>query len=273
MGRGLPLESPAAACLGLNTLHMDATLPRTPRNEFLRFPIYRQILVFQRLPLDLPSQRPTLVSFESAAGTEINALSTSQLATVLNEAHRRFRLAPVTLIGSLGLFIISSISGDQMLVGLSALFATVLIPISIFLDRYRRSVKVGIKLDRIAQTITTVPFGNHFPISKIAMRFGTCRPRDAPLIGSDMQEPPRLVSGADFIRPQFARPGCIRGNVRFPEIKLGSAELFFLPDAVLVVSKRTVAAPHYRDLYFSEGSTRFIEEGRVPSDTAIVGHT
>jgi hypothetical protein len=54
---------------------------------------------------------------------------------------------------------------------------------------------------------------------------------------------------------------------------LGRVALFFLPDAVLVVSKRTVAALHYRDLYFSEGSTRFIEEGRVPSDAAIVGHT
>lgn len=215
--------------------------------------------------------QPALVSFESAAGTEINALSTSQLAAVLNEAHRRIRLAPLTLIVSLGLFIISSISGDQALVGLSALFATVLAPISIFLDRYRRSVKVDIRLNRTAQTITTV-------LSESFSDLKSCN------VIWDVQAEGRTsdwkrhagattLSQRHVIRPKFARPGCIRGNATFPAIKLGRAELFFLPDAVLVVSKRTVAALHYRDLYFSEGSTRFIEEGRVPSDSTIVGHT
>ena len=215
--------------------------------------------------------QPALVPFESAAGTEINALSTSQLAIVLNEAHRRFRLAPLTLIGSLGLFIISSISGDQVLVGLSALFATVLVPISIFLDRYRRSVKVGIKLDRTAQTITAVLSESYSDLKSCSVIWDV----QAEGRTSDWKRHAgaTTLSQRHVIRPQFSRPGCIRGNVRFPEIKLGSAELFFLPDAVLVVSKRTVAAFHYRDLYFSEGSTRFIEEGRVPSDTAIVGRT
>jgi hypothetical protein len=215
--------------------------------------------------------QPTLVSFESAAGTEINALSTSQLAIVLNEAHRRFRLAPLMLIGSLGLFLISSIVGDQVLVGLSALFATVHVPISIFLDRYRRSVKVGIKLNPIAQTITAV-------LSESFSDLKSCNVIwDVQAEGhtSDWKRHAgaTTLSQRHVIRPQFDRPGCIRGNVTFPTIKLGRAQLFFLPDAVLVVSKRSVAALHYRDLYFSEGTTRFIEEGCVPSDTTIVDHT
>jgi hypothetical protein len=65
----------------------------------------------------------------------------------------------------------------------------------------------------------------------------------------------------------------MRGNVAFPMIKLGGAEIFFLPDAVLVVSKGSVAALHYRDLDFSYFPIRYIEEGRVPSDTTILGET
>jgi hypothetical protein len=60
MGRELPLEFPAAACLGLNTLRMDATLPTTIRNEFLRFPTYRRVLVFQRLHLGPPNRSQPL---------------------------------------------------------------------------------------------------------------------------------------------------------------------------------------------------------------------
>jgi hypothetical protein len=65
----------------------------------------------------------------------------------------------------------------------------------------------------------------------------------------------------------------LRGGVAFPAIKLGSAEIFFLPDAVLVVSGNSVAALHYRDLEFSSRPIQFIEESGVPSDAEIVSET
>jgi hypothetical protein len=217
------------------------------------------------------ASRLALVSFESAAGNEINALSTSQLAPVLNKAHRRVRLVPPTLIASLALFIVSSISGDQVLVGLSALFATVFVPISIALDRYRRSVKVGVKLNHTAQTINAV-------LSESFSDLKSCNVVwDVQAEGhtSDWKRHAgaTTLSQRHVIHLRFARPSCMRGNVTLPTIKLGNTELFFLPDAVLAISKRTVAALHYRDLNFSESATQFIEGGRVPVDATIVGHT
>ena len=158
-----------------------------------------------------------------------------------------------------------------MLIGLSALYATVLVPISIFLDRYRRSVKVGIKLNRVAQTITEA-LSESFSDLKSCNAIWRVQ-AEGRTADWKRHAGATTLSQRHVINPHFARPSCIRGNVTFPAIKLASAELFFLPDAVLVVSKRTVAALHYRDLYFSEGITQFIEDGRVPSDTTIVGHT
>ena len=72
---------------------------------------------------------------------------------------------------------------------------------------------------------------------------------------------------------QFDRPSCIRGRTKLPTFKLGSDELYLLPDSALIIVKGAVAAISYRDLDFSNAMVRFIEEESVPSDTTIVDHT
>jgi hypothetical protein len=77
----------------------------------------------------------------------------------------------------------------------------------------------------------------------------------------------------DRIYIRSKRPACIRGHSKFPAIKLGAAELFFLPDAALVVTTESVAALRYEDLQISSHPTRFIEDEGIPSDTKVVGET
>jgi hypothetical protein len=169
------------------------------------------------------------------------------------------------------LFIFSINSGVQELVGISALDFSIFVPLSVFLDRYRRSVRVSLKLNTAAQTITEVLSQSFSELrgcaaiwSVLAQAHTTDWKRNA---GAT------TLNRRDRIWPQLARPVCIRGNIVVPAIKLGSAELFFLPDSVLVVSRNSIAALHYRDLRFSNAATTFIEDGRAPRDALVVGQT
>jgi hypothetical protein len=92
-------------------------------------------------PVERQSHDP-LQAIQNSSAKEINALSTSELAPILNSANRRFRLAPTVQLLCVLLFVTTLLQTNQLLIGLSALFATVFAPIAIFLDRYRRSVKV-----------------------------------------------------------------------------------------------------------------------------------
>jgi hypothetical protein len=73
--------------------------------------------------------------------------------------------------------------------------------------------------------------------------------------------------------PFSKKPACIRGAAKFPAIKLGRGEVFFLPDAALVVTGDSVAALHYADLDISNHPTRFVEAESIPSDTKVVDET
>jgi hypothetical protein len=61
--------------------------------------------------------------------------------------------------------------------------------------------------------------------------------------------------------------------VTFPTLKSSDQELYFLPDALLIVRKQSVAALAYQELILENSTTRFIEDGSVPADAAVVGQT
>jgi hypothetical protein len=169
------------------------------------------------------------------------------------------------------LFIISLTSELEVLNGISALYGTIFIPIAIFLDRYRRSVKVGIELNRTAETVSAA-LDESFSELKGCYAIWSVR---AEAVTADWKRNAGAtkLNQRNSIRLKTARPRCIRGKAAFPSMTLSNAEMFFLPDAVLVVSKNSVAALRYRDLDFSHGTIRYIEESRVPSDTIVVGQT
>jgi hypothetical protein len=215
--------------------------------------------------------QPSLTLIESTSGNEINALSTNQLAPLLNKARRRFRLAIPTLIASLCLFVLAIRAAPQDLVGPAALYLTVFVPVALILDRYRRSVRISFKLNSAAQTISEV-LSEAFLELKVSDAIWSIRAEGYTADWKRNAGATKL-NQRDRIWPQLARPDCIRGNVVAPLVKLGATELFFLPDAILIVSKNSVAALHYRDLHFAHRTTKFIEDDRAPRDATIVGQT
>jgi hypothetical protein len=68
-------------------------------------------------------------------------------------------------------------------------------------------------------------------------------------------------------------PPRVLTNVSTPCLNLGSVRLFFMPDIVLYWQGGTFGTVPYSDLSINHSVTDFIEDGWVPSDATVVGHT
>jgi hypothetical protein len=218
-----------------------------------------------------PSSHVELEAIENASAGEINAHSTSELAPILNSASRKFRTATFIQLLSVLLFVGALLQTNQLWLGLSALYATVFVPLAIFLDRYRRSVKVIYDSQGVVARITET----------LAVAFTellACKVIWSVLAEGSISDWKRNAGASSLIqrkriRLQFDKPTCIRGRTKFPTLKLGSDELYLLPDSALVIVRGAVAAISYRDMDFSDFMVKFREEEPVPSDTTIVDHT
>ncbi len=154
---------------------------------------------------------------------------------------------------------------------MSALYTAVFTAISVLLDRYRRSVKVRLNLTRAAETIAAALNNSFLDLANCG---GIWSVRSEGRT-SDWKRNAgaAILTQRDKIRPRITRPKCIRGHVAFPMLKLSNAELFFLPDAVLIVSNQSAATLNYKDVDFSTHSVRYIEADRMPSDATVVDET
>jgi hypothetical protein len=66
-------------------------------------------------------------------------------------------------------------------------------------------------------------------------------------------------------------PPKVQCNITVPMLVAGNKRLYFFPDRVLVYDSGGVGAVSYADLHASAGQTRFVEDGPVPADAAMVG--
>lgn len=214
---------------------------------------------------------PSLNTIESAPADSINAYSASELAPILNSVSRRIRLAPFVQLISVLIFVVALLQANQLAIGLSALFATIMVPIGIFLDRYRRSVKISYEPQGATSQISEAlresfeDLINSHTVWRIRAEGGT----------SDWKRNAgaTTLSQRKKTKATLEKPDCIRGRSQFPALRLGSDEIYFLPDAALIIVKGSVAAVHYRDLEVSKSTVKFIEEERVPPDSPTVGQT
>jgi len=215
--------------------------------------------------------QPILSPIVSGSPERINALSTSELAPILDRASRRWRFSTLVLFFCLCVFFLALLSRNERLIAMTALFTTVLVPIAIYLDRYRRSVKMTYKPEGIAAKISEaiaeafsdlMSCGAVWRVSAQGHTWDWKRNAGA-----------TTLTQRSKISLRFARPKCIRGNARFPSIRLGKGELYFLPDALLITHDKSVAALQYKDFTFLVSNTRFIESENVPHDATVVGET
>jgi len=212
-----------------------------------------------------------LVPIVSAPAQQINAFSTSELAPILNNVHRRLRVAPFVIIACLCVLAATVSFGDQILFALAALHAAIFVLAAVLLDRYRRSLKIVYTWDSDAQRIAS-------SLSESLGELGRCAALWSIASQGDTSDWKRNAGATKLVEReriyiQSKKPVCIRGVAKFPVIKLGAGQLFFLPDAALIVTTDSVAALHYADLNISNHPTRFVEAESIPSDAKVVGET
>lgn len=70
-----------------------------------------------------------------------------------------------------------------------------------------------------------------------------------------------------------ANPSFVRTNVPAVALRVSRQTLYFLPDRILVYEGGRVGALGYDELHITSDTIQFIEEGRTPADTKIVGKT
>jgi len=68
-------------------------------------------------------------------------------------------------------------------------------------------------------------------------------------------------------------PPLIKSNIEFLWLRLTNESLYFTPDAILIVAGNSIAALRFDDLEIAFRRTRFIENGRPPSDAQVVGES
>jgi hypothetical protein len=208
---------------------------------------------------------------QSAAAEQVGALSTSELAPVLNAIYRRSRVFPFVLVGFGVLLLFSLNTSNQTLVGMFAVGALALSFGAKQLDHYRRSVAVEYTPSGVAAEAVGALERSFASLSGSASVWSV----QAEGATSDWKR----HAGATRLNtrkrtyPQLHRPDCIRGSVSFPCVSFGRQELYFLPDAALFIDRQSVAALHYRDVTVSQRAVSFIEEEGTPSDTTVVGQT
>jgi hypothetical protein len=212
-----------------------------------------------------------LPAIQNASASAINSFSTSELAPILNSANRRARFAPAVQLLCILLFVATLLQTNQQSVGISALFATIFIPIAIFLDRYRRSVKVSFESEGIVARIAEalgVAFAELTQSETVWIIHAEGQTNDWKRNAGATSLTRRVKT-----KLKFSKPNCIRGGAKLPSFQVGSDEIYLLPDAALIIVNGEVASVAYRELDFSVNVVRFIEDGRVPPDTTVSDYT
>lgn len=68
-------------------------------------------------------------------------------------------------------------------------------------------------------------------------------------------------------------PPNLSSNISIPSLSTTRRSVYFLPDRILIRDGKHYADVAYRDSHTEAAPQRFIEDGAVPSDSEIVGHT
>ncbi|WP_421723909.1 DUF4236 domain-containing protein [Bauldia sp.] len=219
-----------------------------------------------------PREHVVLNPIESASAEGIAALSTSELAPILNSAGRRVPISPFVIVASslavLGLW---DLQGDPSpavylaFVGLAWGF------VGFPLDHYRRSVSVSYEPSGMAAEAEAALRESFVHLQESAAAWAV----DAEGYTSDWKRNAGATELASRRRtyPSMDCPSQIRSRASFPCLRFGKKALYFLPDAVLFSDRWSIAAVDYRELYSSLYPVQFIQDSPVPKDATIVGTT
>lgn len=209
--------------------------------------------------------------YESAPIEEQFAKSTSELAPILDAARKQWRFSNLILVVAVAIAVIGlTLQSVPILVG-ATVFGMVAWPATYIFDRRRLTVTMQYELQsQDAETFDR--------LSKSFRELANCARLWRIPIEINHHDWKRNAGSERGVQRQpisigFGTPSLIKSNLQFPMITLGNQSMYFAPDVVLSVARRSVAALAYGDLIVSVGQTQFIEDEQPPADASVVGYT
>lgn len=224
-------------------------------------------------PPSQPSADVDLIEIESA---NVLALQDETFADLLSELNKKAQQARLSVVLSVALGILGF--GATFVVGPQVLWLVLLaLPgwlLGRWLDSYKRTSVLFYDLGPEQQ-------GQFTKLTDAFDQIMSCGGRwhiQARGAIHDLMTRKRNAGASNLVnrkdtRLSYALPDVIKSNITPPLLQAGRQTLFFFPDVVLVADGNRFGAISYPDLRIDHQPSRFIEDGRQPSDAQIVDYT
>ena len=214
---------------------------------------------------------PEAIVFESAALEQLISGSTSELAPILDAVRKRWRFHPIVLVLALSAVALAVASNSPPAIIGAIVFAAIAWPAAAILDRHRLTITLDYDLqdnqlrrfDELVQQFQGLTKCRQ--VWRVTLE---CRQTDKKRNAGASHSVQRQVTAL-----RTALPDLIKSNLKFPSIPVGKKTIYFAPDAVLIVARRSVAALDYDDFEIDARRIKYIEDARPPRDAAVVGTT
>jgi hypothetical protein len=216
--------------------------------------------------------KENVASFESSTIEELVAGSTSELAPILNAARRQIRFHLVVLVLLFAILVTElAINAPPPTIAVTIILGIVAWPLAALFDRHRLTITLEYSLEANHNQSFNL-LTNAF---RELMKCGGMWRIPAEFKQDDWKR--NAGSSASVQRKRvylsLGTPKLIKSNVAFLCIPLSNKSLFFAPDAILIVSGKSIAALNYDDVEIVGEAIQFIEDQQAPDDAQVVGET
>lgn len=219
-----------------------------------------------------PPQGSTGTVIETGNVLEMKPTTGSHILEQINEKMALSLLWPWALVGGGVLSVTVLFQPNESALGILSLVATAALTAWLaFRDQQRRAVVIMYDLDD----------GAIAPFQKFTEEFDHVRSVNQIWnvdTAEDTSDWKRNAGAGRLLSRKAASltysvPRVVRTNVSVPAIIGGRQNVYFFPDVVLIVEASRAGALSYEQLEVLWSMTVFIEDGSVPGDAEIVGHT
>jgi hypothetical protein len=196
----------------------------------------------------------------------------SELLDQINERLSRIRTAPGVLILGLLLWAWASLQPDignfALLIPLAT--ATLFVVLRRW-DQQRKTVVIMYDLDDTA-ILLFKSFTEQFDILAGTSRVWSIETSHRTSDWKHNAGASSLVARKSAIL-KHSVPSLIKTNIDVPSILAGHQRMYFFPDTALVLEGSRAGSVAYSDLTITWSTTTFVEDGAVPRDANVIGHT
>jgi hypothetical protein len=227
-------------------------------------------------PTALPAQptqptQPVLNEIHSADAATMVDASSAGITAELNRVQRRTQLFPIVLIAGTSILVLAAVTAPVWLALLAAFTVVAAALWARNKDVTHGTAVLNYFLDLKAQhdfeTLTKA--FEHLSACDAAWHIDASGRTD----DWKHQAGVGAIVKRSGIRPSLSSPRRVVSNLKVPMLDGGRQKLYFFPDRLLVYESGGVGAVSYDSLEVDAVQSRFVEDGRVPRDAEVVGHT